>query len=700
MFGPEKRGIIISTALEVEKIEDIYYNFPIPHKEGPVEVLLYWWTPDGEEGETRYSIYLEIEENMSIENFRTLISIADENDFVDLRILTTYAISMVNILFPSQHFHSDTKFFTCTPEYCSNHGECSYVALGQHWKKCKCDPGYRGLTCALEAGEDYQLEVQFQRLLSMVDKAQITENNVAEAAELLKTVSSIRHFATARISDHLLRLIPRIIEALGNMVLDEDVIDDIFIIIDNLNIALQQEYYNSDEESRLKPQFALSQILSIEEKLNPIFDQILAKKTEPSLRYSMEYNSINIVSAQPKSAPDGTQIIVVEPRIEEKPEDNNDDEEEEPNAEGKSIAVAIPNDVLIEKTNLEEVGIYVWEREHNPYEVGMSNHTSVISSVVSVRLKNPKDLHNDLQISDKDGVVRLYFPRQKGNSINWKLVDCAWFDRLAMTFVKRGCTTEMPIDQESSVICTCEHNGDFALITPSALAPHNRPTEGEQEEDKVPINSGGDSTTSAGDLKFKFIFLCVIFAVALWVTFFRASKKEGTNNDPFNEQLTVHPIYSILYINQGYVPKTVRVHLLFLTFAVQLAAVVLISENGSFGKVETAIVGVLISIPFNYLFGLIALVLSGGEKTEGRKVFNTLAELIILLIMLFSNFRAMDHQEFNLSTVLWPFIIGILIDLLILDVVCVFFTQISALRCLLKIRGFYTEVNLSRTSVP
>eukprot|EP01017_Pseudomicrothorax_dubius_P039844 TRINITY_DN6165_c0_g3_i2.p1 TRINITY_DN6165_c0_g3~~TRINITY_DN6165_c0_g3_i2.p1 ORF type:complete len:633 (+),score=164.70 TRINITY_DN6165_c0_g3_i2:167-2065(+) len=623
---------------------------------------------------------------MTLDNLRVLLNIADESfESFDLKQMAVISLSIIDLAFKTQESHTDIRLSQCEANYCSNKGRCVPVKADSFWKKCECDPGYTGLTCAMERGEDTKVEAMFEKLIDISERVTLSPANIGDITEVLKSIASVRHVFSMSLVTRISSLLPKVIEALGEQALDKEIVEDLFIIVENLKIALQSDFYSNEG---LKPDIAYNKVLVLEEKIGFLLDLILVQKKRKFVRFAMEHCGINVLTNRP-SEDDGVEFETV---IVEQSRENEQLPQDEESESRPMTIVMVPKSTLKKLTLAgDEVALIAWEREYNPYIVGMGNETEVVSSVLSLRAKDPKNIAaGDIKVEDQDGAVTIVFTKAKDKLINWREVECAWFDTEAKNFTTRDCATTLPSDDTSGVVCTCSHLTDFALV----IQRGQKPTPIDDDEDDIIPGPLPPPLPEAG-IKWRFVGLTIFIILTLWFAYFRSSKREGINNSSFNESLTAHPIYSIININQGRLPKTVRLHLFALTLTLQLYSdVVLADRYPELAKFEIGMLGVAISLFGNYVFGLIAHLVARYDRPQGKPMFNAFAEFLIILALVLANIQLAAHQTFSLSTVLWPFALGLFVDLLILDPAIVLLTQFDLVRNWISLRGFYNEVNL------
>jgi len=170
-------------------------------------------------------------------------------------------------------------------------------------------------------------------------------------------------------------------------------------------------------------------------------------------------------------------------------------------------------------------------------------------------------------------------------------------------------------------------------------------------------------------------------------------------NRSFNENLSFHPLYSCYVVNIGQLQRFVRVHLLFITIAAHIA---IISHETALNasltmKVFWACLG---SVPFNYLFGVLARFMASGDKPTGRAMFAAFVEIGIFTMLVYSIGQIMSSPGHSLLDI-GALIASLIVDFLVIDVIVTKVASVvPALKGILRFRGFYTqEVDGDRQSL-
>eukprot|EP01017_Pseudomicrothorax_dubius_P037803 TRINITY_DN558_c0_g1_i2.p1 TRINITY_DN558_c0_g1~~TRINITY_DN558_c0_g1_i2.p1 ORF type:complete len:458 (-),score=36.67 TRINITY_DN558_c0_g1_i2:116-1489(-) len=193
------------------------------------------------------------------------------------------------------------------------------------------------------------------------------------------------------------------------------------------------------------------------------------------------------------------------------------------------------------------------------------------------------------------------------------------------------------------------------------------------------------------------IILSCAILLSLWILSCVASVQEAEgSNTSFIQELTYLPIYSIITINHGELPKIVRLHLLYVTLAIQLAVEAHSIHNEESSNIWIAIKAIMISIPFNYFFGFVSKMMKAGDNPESKRLLVIVTEALVLCSIFYINYELSGSASDNLIHLLGVFIIGFLLDSLVLDSIAMLLARWTPLEQIIKLRGFYHESLMSR----
>eukprot|EP01017_Pseudomicrothorax_dubius_P012867 TRINITY_DN15477_c0_g1_i1.p1 TRINITY_DN15477_c0_g1~~TRINITY_DN15477_c0_g1_i1.p1 ORF type:complete len:135 (-),score=27.42 TRINITY_DN15477_c0_g1_i1:130-534(-) len=112
-----------------------------------------------------------------------------------------------------------------------------------------------------------------------------------------------------------------------------------------------------------------------------------------------------------------------------------------------------------------------------------------------------------------------------------------------------------------------------------------------------------------------------------------------------------------------------------------------------------AISGVLISIPFNYIFGVLARIFTAREKETGKYIFIIGSEVIMLLTFFYAHHHLQHHSSDEIHGFLQAFVLGLLVDWLVLDFIMVLIARTSFGKAWLRFRGFFTDSGTIHESI-
>eukprot|EP01017_Pseudomicrothorax_dubius_P031911 TRINITY_DN4124_c0_g1_i2.p1 TRINITY_DN4124_c0_g1~~TRINITY_DN4124_c0_g1_i2.p1 ORF type:complete len:358 (-),score=89.02 TRINITY_DN4124_c0_g1_i2:106-1179(-) len=333
-------------------------------------------------------------------------------------------------------------------------------------------------------------------------------------------------------------------------------------------------------------------------------------------------------------------------------------------------------------------------------EIIMYDNCSVVSNVVGISFYQRYNAE-EIQLSQPPREpVRIFFPtdpRLEGT------VHCAWYNPLQRVFDTGACKTEEEL--AARVECICSKVGDYALVVKNARPPSKgfRPNSG-LNRPVIPrahppaflkephyISSNPHPSEPVPPRRIHPVFWLVLMLI-LWILTMIAFQKDGEENEPFTEQLTVHPVYSALFVNSSTIPKIVRVHLLFLTIVVQLSseAFFLHKESSS----ALAFTGLAVSFPLNYVFGCLARLLTARDKPFGKTIFVFVAEVVGILLFVVSEGKLQQHSHEEVSIFVTAFLLGLFLDLLVLDFLMAIIVKFEIVRTLVRFRGFFTDAGV------
>jgi hypothetical protein len=185
------------------------------------------------------------------------------------------------------------------------------------------------------------------------------------------------------------------------------------------------------------------------------------------------------------------------------------------------------------------------------------------------------------------------------------------------------------------------------------------------------------------------IFFSLTYLVILWCGTYYSNKLEGTHNGHIEEKLTYHPFYSIYALNQCDIPRAIRLHLLMMTYAIQLAV-----EASLVAKVHYLLViglGILISTPFSYLAGILARRYASSKVgTQGRFLMCAMIEILILISLGYYAVNGDFLTNTGMLALMECFFAGFFLDTLTLDVLFMLAAGGSPqIAQVIKLRGFY-----------
>jgi hypothetical protein len=516
----------------------------------------------------------------------------------------------------------------------------------------------------LIGGAEKQVLGAMQSLMKILENHALNTLNFPYMADSLRVLGSTRHFFDFSITERLLNLHKKIIEFMVNSpskTLEDDVVRNLFSAAENLMVAVQHDFYRNDTQREYAQRENLLKLAR--DNVDKLAAGIVATKAQAGLNYPG--NGAMILEAG------AFHLSLV------KPADLQVDvsQEMEERTLATKVRYTITKEALV-RSRKPEVAIVAYDSFWNPYELAMPSNQAVVSGVLLVNVRDKAT--NQIVPLTSEGpmlTLTLKYDEHKAGGRD-VVVRCGHWDKSKAAFLHDTCTTHP--DTHSLVHCKCKALGEFALTAePKDLRP-------------VPLPLIPDLSVFQWRGAQLYVPLAVIICLA--VGFYYSGKTENSENGFFDEKWTVHPLFSIVVVSKSRVPRLVKVHLLACTIAGQLAADSFIFRQHGF--VGIVFFGLLLSYFGNYLVGILAKCFA----VKGREVstrwflglcYAFIVASLIWFIICIGTLGPSAQKSRDDATLVWAFVTGVLLDLLVIDVACVFLVdKFPAFGNLVRFRGF------------
>eukprot|EP01017_Pseudomicrothorax_dubius_P028984 TRINITY_DN348_c0_g3_i2.p1 TRINITY_DN348_c0_g3~~TRINITY_DN348_c0_g3_i2.p1 ORF type:complete len:705 (+),score=89.71 TRINITY_DN348_c0_g3_i2:385-2499(+) len=651
----------------------IEYHFPMPPADVEVYTLTVTYvslvTHQSHTISTPVRIYRA--QDHTLEDFQRVIDLrahsAERMVASEVDNYVSVALSLMNFVFTNDRlYHSHLHYLECNRHYCSDHGSCSIIH--GTWKHCSCDRGFAGSTCAFKDHEEQRVHTLLENTLRPLEHIHITNENIVSVLEVVKAIATLRHVSDENLMYRASNVLSGIVSKIGETHIDKLVVNEIITTIEALSTGLTSFFYNNPE---IKPSYPYSRILSTREILKNVIDILVSRLGDKEIyRNEFVHYGLAIHTLYPHEAESGEHIVV---------------DKHIPTQEEHESTIAIIPKELFKTIPNDPIAIVAFDSTFNPHEVIMADNCTVISSILSLSLIDKRFRGQVFPKAETE--IHVYF---EAPGYDFKNLECAMWDSFNRFFTTAGCAIQ--IENTERVGCTCNRLGEYALVIPKKgtiqiLDPPTPP---------ILRREGDDHHEGNKSIEAPFwIFIITIFAGFIAYAFMTQEKE----NDSFTENITIHPIYSILFIHRSSIPKIARVHLLLLTIVTQMVIESAGVCDPGMGFLHLMFIGVLLSIPFNYLFGVFARLMTTGEKVISRYIFFFLAELIMLIGCIYTHIHVNSHPPlvdmFRVS-----FFLGIVFDFLVLDSVLVLIANFApVVTKVARFRGFYSEYQPLYTSL-
>jgi hypothetical protein len=584
---------------------------------------------------------------------------------IDLKLTLAVVTSMITLDFDKDYHHTEHHFQKCEKEYCNGQGECQQLASG--WKQCKCEEKFEGWTCAFEKGQEKDAIHLLKRVTALLERANVSPANIGQMTEIIKVTASTSHVFSWEVVEGLIKNIEKAVDNLKEAVLYKDIIEDIFIAIENLNVGLIKNYWATKSPEVEKRTY--NAIMKARKKLDVIYDGVF--KEQPvhiAFSHPMEKSGLTLMTSTPSKIHRGYEQIIVQSEMGRR------------NQFRVESFASITTEFLEKHTvkgSDKTVGIITYQTYYMPYEVVVGDLYSPISQFLTVRLRDTvtKTEINIKGNFEDNEYVQVVLKADKEKVVNLKDVECGTYipDKQRLTIA--GCETNIHTDY--TIECICDHTGEFVLLTSNPNPIDPRPL------DEVDFTTWNMSQ----------VILTMVIFMGVWGATYVAGLREGVPNPPYTDGLTVHPLYSILMVYTADTPRAVRVHLFFITVIAQLIAITHFYQPGTIEGVKLALMAIGISIPFSYIFGLLSRAMIGSAKAANppaKGYFIIMAEIIIILGIIYSNYKLAHLQAGEIKALIQTFLMSFTIDVVGLDVLAVLLAKVGFIKNVLALRGFYT----------
>eukprot|EP01017_Pseudomicrothorax_dubius_P006713 TRINITY_DN11975_c0_g1_i1.p1 TRINITY_DN11975_c0_g1~~TRINITY_DN11975_c0_g1_i1.p1 ORF type:complete len:487 (+),score=109.37 TRINITY_DN11975_c0_g1_i1:124-1584(+) len=473
-------------------------------------------------------------------------------------------------------------------------------------------------------------------------------------------------------------LFPKIVASLKDSVSDFSIVEDLFVTSENLAVALTGNFLIHNDR---KPQQPLTYIQQNNAELQKILVEIATRHTSRSSRFThhkMESCGFALLRVVPSKVKNEEYLVV--------------GHTDHGNGHGSSVTFRLSKDLLLDLNGPDaEFTLQGTISSINPYEVLSTERHYVVSDVATLSVLNAKQTPlEDLKITKTSLPFKVIFPLPE-YELNLNELDCAVWAEEYGAYDKSRCETG--IYGGDHITCSCSRMGTFALVIEKhADSP---PLRRKDQKRRPPYIPPANFEPHFTHILFGFALIAV-----LWVLTLIVRRSEDFANELFNNAMTVHPVYSILYVRKASMPRTVRLHLYFLTLSFEFFMSSRASRTLHEDFIDGLVITLLTTWVFNYIWGFIARILAGGQgKVRGRKIALGLLTLLSITFLVLANLNTAYANDVPGARIFEFWIAAVVLDLLVFDPLGVFFSRVSLIQSILRFRGFYSEFDPTLASV-
>ncbi|EAR89451.2 EGF-like domain protein (macronuclear) [Tetrahymena thermophila SB210] len=633
---------------------------------------------------------------------------------------TQDAINSISSNFNKQQllYQNITNDSTCTAQdNCSGNGKCMIISSQI---QCNCNSKYSGQYCQYTSDELAQIQNVNFKILSELERYGVDSTNSYEYATSLDSLTSLTD-AFNRTTINSLRQNFRSLLQLGSVSSNA-----LPVALDGLMGYLQICQYSYRQNYLLKEylyggeqDYVHSDLLLIGNNYNQIID----KGMQDAQFYNQDGNAIidNLIANQALySLPQddghyfgksgGSKISINNYQIsniqnlmkynlsqlvrllEESSQDNNSKEEQDRNLQtSKSNTVSL---VDFSSNFLSDLQKYLSQQNINSISLTQIEYTNtnpfiessqlIYSSVLKIGIVNVTNNQISTNFQSQSGSNYLAYLQKTAVSLGENAV-CAVYNQTSQQYEDNKLCTLQNQNNAFYYICQCS---TFGYITIKEL--------GELSNQFQNVSQKSFFQRILSNFGFMFSISNIILLLVLMLILLIFKKDKDILKEDYK---ALHPLYSILFINDILNPREIRLMLFFLTIAQQAFFEALLFQSddiqnlGASAIPVVGICGVLISSVLNYMTGLVHFFTVFKETVYFKKWLPFFLIFFIELIGYYVGFTKIADNLTNqiMPTWLSTFFTGFLLDILILDMIFMALSiKVKYIRNLVQVRGFFS----------
>ncbi|KAL4502475.1 hypothetical protein ABPG72_012062 [Tetrahymena utriculariae] len=343
---------------------------------------------------------------------------------------------------------------------------------------------------------------------------------------------------------------------------------------------------------------------------------------------------------------------------------------------------------------LSDLQKYLSQQNINSFSLAQIEYTNtnpfiessqlIYSSVLKIGIVNQTNNQIATNFKSQSGSKYLVYLQKSSVSISENAV-CAMYNQTSQQYEDKKLCALHNQTNAFYYICECSAFGYITIKEFEALSNQFSNVSQKSFFQRILSNFG-----------FMFSISNIILLLVLLLILLIFKKDKDILKEDFK---ALHPLYSILFINDILNPREIRLMLFFLTIAQQafFEALLFQSDNiqnlGASAIPVVGICGVLISSVLNYMTGLIHFFTVFKETVYFRKWLPFFLVVFIELIGYYIGFTKIADNLTNqiMPTWLSTFFTGFLLDVLILDMIFMALSiKVKYIRNLVQIRGFFS----------
>ncbi|KAL4470382.1 hypothetical protein ABPG74_011993 [Tetrahymena malaccensis] len=660
---------------------------------------------------------------MSIGNITTYIMSQKFTSVLDIQsaalsfnYATQDTINSISSNFNKQQllYQTITNDSTCTAQdNCSGNGKCMIISSQI---QCNCDSNYSGQYCQYTQDELAQIQNVSFKILSELERYGVDSTNTYEYAMSLDSLTSLTDtFNRTTINSlrqnlrQLLQLgainnnaLPVVMDSLmgylqicqysyrQNYLLKEYlyggeqdyVHSDLLLVGNNYNQIIDKglqdaQFYNQDGNTIIDNLIANQALYSLPQDDGHFFGKAAGAKISinnyqtSNIQSLIKYNLSQLVRLLKESSPYQNSIRNLQAL--------------------KSNTVSL---VDFSASFLSDLQKYLIQQNISSFSLSQVEYTNtnpfiessqlIYSSVLKIGLVNQTNNQISMDFKSLSGSKYLVY-LQKTTITPGQNAVCAVYNQTNQQYEDQKLCTLNNQNNAFYYVCECSTFGYIAIKEFDQLTNQFSNISQKSFFQRILSNFG-----------FMFSISNIILLLVLLLILFIFKKDKDILKEDYK---ALHPLYSILFINDILNPREIRLMLFFLTIAQQAFFEALLFQSqdiqnlGASAIPVVGICGVLISSILNYMTGLVHFFTVFKETVYFRKWLPFFLVVFIELIGYYVGFTTIADNLTNqiMPTWLSTFFTGFLLDILILDMIFMALSiKVKYIRNLVQIRGFFS----------